>query len=227
LRPIYCTIPRRSLAIVALVCAAAFTALAVYVWSSPDGTAIEGHITDAITSTTKDGTYRLFNAISALGSTGAVAVGAVVLAIFAFWWWRNVRLAVVCVLGPALAGAGEIVIKKVIGRPRPPTAGLSGEGGFSFPSGHASGATALAVVLVLLAFAAFPRRHPLRVVLVVAAVLYAVAIAVSRVVIGAHLPYDVLGGALLGTVATLVAILVLLPERATANRLARSTVPPR
>lgn len=226
MQPIYCTIPRRSLAIVAAVCAAAFTALAVYLWSSPHGAAIEGRITDAITSTKKDAAYRLFDAISVLGSKGAVVVGAVVLAVFALWWWRNLRLALVCVLGPALAGAGEIVLKEVIGRPRPSTARVSGEGGFGFPSGHASGATALAVVIVLLAFAAFPRRHPLRVIVVVAAVLYAVAVAVSRVVVGAHFSYDVLGAALLGTVATLAAILVLLPERAAASGSARSTAPP-
>jgi undecaprenyl-diphosphatase len=227
LRPIQCTIPRRSLTIVAAVCAAAFAALAAYIWSSPHRTAIEGHITDAITSTTKDGAYRLFDAITVVGSTGAVAVGAVVLAVFAWWWWRSLRLAVVCVLGPALAGVGEIVLKDVIGRPRPSTAALSGESGFGFPSGHASGATALAVVIVLLAFAAFPRRHPLRAVLVVAAVLYTGVIAAARVVVGAHFPLDVLGGALLGTTATLVAILVLLPERATASDPARSAVPSR
>ena len=98
--------------------------------------------------------------------------------------------------------------------------------GFGFPSGHASGATALAVVIVLLAFAAFPPRHPLRVVVVIAAVVYALAVAAARVVVGAHFPLDVLGAALLGTVATLVAILVLLPERATARDLARSAAPP-
>jgi undecaprenyl-diphosphatase len=225
LRPIQCTIPRRTLTIVAAVCAAAFAALAVYVWSSPHRTAIEGDITDAITSTTKDGAYRLFDAIGVLGSTGVVAVGAVVLAVFAFWWWRNLRLAVVCVLGPALAGVGQIVLKEVIGRPRPSTAALSGESGFGFPSGHSSGATALAVVIVLLAFAAFPPRHPLRAVVVVAAVVYTGAIAAARVVVGAHFPLDVLGAALLGTVSTLVAILVLLPERATASDPARSAAP--
>lgn len=226
MRPIQCTIPRRSLTIVAAICAAAFTALAVCVWSSPHRTAIEGRIADAITSTKKDGTYRVFDAISVLGSRGAVVVGAVVLAIFAWWWWRNVRLAVVCVLGPALAGIGEIMFKEVVGRPRPSTAGLSGEGGFGFPSGHASGATAFAVVIVLLAFAAFPKRHPMRAIITVAAVVYAGAVAVSRVVAGAHFAFDVLGAALLGTGATLAAVLVLLPERATASGLARSTDPP-
>ena len=207
------------------MCAAAFAALAIYLWESPHRTAIERDITDAITSTTKNGAYHLFDAIGVFGSTGAVAVAAVVLAAFAWWWWRSLRLAVVCVLGPALAGIGQIVLKEVVGRPRPSTAVLSGESGFGFPSGHASGATALAVVIVLLAFAAFPPRHPLRAVAVIAAVVYTVAIAAARVVVGAHLPLDVLGAALLGTVATLVAILVLLPERATASNRARFAAP--
>jgi membrane-associated phospholipid phosphatase len=226
LRPIYCTIPRRTLTVVAVVCAVAFAALAVYVWSSPHPTTIEGHINDAITSMHKDTAFRVFDAVSVIGSTGAVAVGGVTLAVFAWWWWRNLRLALVCVLGPALAGLGEIVIKEAIGRPRPLTASLSGESGFGFPSGHASGATALAVVLVLLAFAAFRRHHPMRPIVVVGVVLYAVVIGVSRLVVGAHFAFDVLGGALLGTTASLAVIVVLLPARATTSDVAQPANPP-
>jgi undecaprenyl-diphosphatase len=211
---------------VAAVCAVAFAAMAIYVWSSPQLTSIERHISDALTSTHKDTAFRLFDRISVLGSTGAVAIGAVVLAIFAWWWWRSLRLALVCVLGPALAGLGEVVLKEAIGRPRPLTAPLSGESGFGFPSGHAAGATALAVVVVLLAFAAFPRHHPMRPIVVVAAALYAVVIAVSRLVVGAHFSLDVLGGALLGTTATLALIIVLLPARATTSDVARPVTPP-
>jgi undecaprenyl-diphosphatase len=225
LRPIQCTIPRRLLAIVAAVGAAAFAALAVFVWSSPRGKGIEVSIADAITSTKKDGAFRLFDTVGVLGSKGAVAVGAVVLAVFAWWWWRNLRLAIVCVLGPALAAIGETVFKEVVGRPRPASAALSGETEFGFPSGHASGAAALAVVVVLLAFAAFPRRHPLRVVVTVGAALYAVAIAVARVVVGAHFAFDVVGALLLGTVTTLAAIVVLMPERAVSGRRIRYTAP--
>ncbi len=226
LRPIYCTIPRRTLTVVAVVCAVAFTVLAVYVWSSPHRSAIEGHINDAITSTRKDTAFRVFDAVGVIGSVGAVTVVAVVLAVFAWWRWRNLRLALVCVLGPALAGLGEIVIKEAIGRHRPSTASLSGESGFGFPSGHASGATALAVVVVLLVFAAFPRHHFMRPIVVVAVALYAVVTAVSRLVVGAHLAFDVLGGALLGTIATLAVIVVLLPVRATTSDAARTATPP-
>lgn len=221
LRPINCTIPKRTLTIVAAACAIAFAALAVYVWSSPQATSIEDRISDAITSTHKDAAYRAFDAIGIFGSRGAVAIVAVLLAVFAWWWWRSFRLAVVCVLGPGLAGLGEIVLKELVGRPRPLTAPLSGESGFGFPSGHATGATALAVVIVLLAFAGFPRRHPMRAIVVVAVILYALAIGMSRVVVGAHFALDVVGGALLGTTAALVVILVLLPARATRSEVAR------
>jgi membrane-associated phospholipid phosphatase len=226
LRPIHCTIPRRTLTVVVVVCAVAFAVIAVYVWSSPHRTAIEGHINDAITSTHKDAAFRVFDAVGVIGSAGVVAVAGVVLALFAWWWWRNLRLALVCVLGPALAGLGEIVIKDAIGRPRPSTAPLSGESGFGFPSGHATGATALAVVVVLLAFAAFPARNPMRPIVVVASALYAVVIAVSRLVVGAHFAFDILGGALLGTTATVAVIVVLLPTRATTSDVARTGTPP-
>src|SRR5256714_15146370 len=92
LRPIQCTIPRRSLAIVAAVCAAAFAALAIYLWESPHRTAIERHITDAITSTTKDSAYRLFDAIGVFGSTGVVAVASRRPAAFALAGGRRRRL---------------------------------------------------------------------------------------------------------------------------------------
>jgi undecaprenyl-diphosphatase len=63
----------------------------------------------------------------------------------------------------------------------------------SFPSDHATAAFAIAVAILLRS------RRPGVIALVMAAVL-----AVGRVVVGTHYPSDVLGGALLGSLAALI-----------------------
>ncbi len=99
----------------------------------------------------------------------------------------------------AIAGSGIAVnlLKIVFGRGRPKT--MATEGPFvafpftidptyaSFPSGHATTAFALAAVLALL----MPRART-------GFLAFAAALSISRVVVGAHYPSDVLAGGLLG-----------------------------
>ena len=68
----------------------------------------------------------------------------------------------------------------------------SGEMNYSFPSGHATTACAVACALTLL----FPGLRALWIVV-------AALVAASRIVIGAHFPGDVLAGVWLGVVITL------------------------
>lgn len=105
----------------------------------------------------------------------------------------------------AIAGSGLIgsLVKNFYGRARP--AHIGGEAVFelhtfafrakyaSFPSGHATTAGATAVVLALL----FPRHARL----ILAA---GVAVALTRILLEAHFPADVLAGLTLGAVFTLV-----------------------
>lgn len=63
------------------------------------------------------------------------------------------------------------------------------EGSYSFPSGHATAAAALATSLSL----AYPRWE-----VIVPSVLYATLVAYSRMYVGVHYPTDVLAGALIG-----------------------------
>jgi undecaprenyl-diphosphatase len=73
----------------------------------------------------------------------------------------------------------------------------------SFPSGHAATSFACATILTL----AFPR-------LVVPLYVLAAAIAFSRVYVGVHYPFDLVGGALLGVaVATALHLLARGPRR--------------
>lgn len=109
--------------------------------------------------------------------------------------WSNRRLLagelLVAGLGGWLIGRGA---KLLVGRPRPsyfvPETIIRGAeaGGLGYPSGHVTVATAVVVVLA----AWLPRRWeaPLWVL--------ALLVGVARMYVGAHLPLDVLGGAVLG-----------------------------
>ncbi len=126
----------------------------------------------------------LFLPLTALGSVPVAAL--IVLLVHRSGAHATARRAAATVM---LAGATELVLNRVVQRPRPavetllpytPTTS-------SFPSGHATVAFALATALA-------QDRPGLR------APLYAVAVlvAVSRVYLGVHHPSDVVAGAVLG-----------------------------
>jgi membrane-associated phospholipid phosphatase len=105
-------------------------------------------------------------------------------------------------LAIGVPGLVVTILKRIIGRARP---GPAGEDVFlyklflwradyaSFPSGHATTAFAAAVALGVL----WPRLRPLFWT-------YAVLIALSRVIVTAHHPSDVVAGAIAGTVGALL-----------------------
>jgi membrane-associated phospholipid phosphatase len=103
------------------------------------------------------------------------------------------------VLVPVLAGE---VIKWIVGRGRPFAGGEANAFNFahfagtetyaSFPSGHAIASFALAFAVI----AVWPRAR-------VAMMVYAVLIAISRLVLLAHHPSDVVAGALIGVVGAM------------------------
>src|SRR5712672_4628268 len=104
------------------------------------------------------------------------------------------------VLVPILAGE---VIKWIVGRGRPFVGGEANAFNFahfagteayaSFPSGHAITSFALAFAVS----AVWPRARP-------AMIVYAVLIAISRLVLLAHHPSDVVAGALIGVVGAML-----------------------
>jgi membrane-associated phospholipid phosphatase len=119
--------------------------------------------------------------------------------------------------GAAVVGAYGIayVGKKVVNRHRPQWDAVHtvvADHGASFPSGHATGSSALATVLIV---AAVPllASPALRRVAVVVLVLYVLTMMVSRPILGVHFPTDVLAGAVLGTGWALVCASVLRPWR--------------
>ena len=101
-------------------------------------------------------------------------------------------------VGVGLPGLITAIIKRLVGRPRPHLLEQTGAFDFrtlswvdwtyqSFPSGHATTGFALCFVVAFM----FPRSYPWMLGL-------AVLIAVSRIVVGAHFPTDLVAGAAIG-----------------------------
>jgi undecaprenyl-diphosphatase len=79
---------------------------------------------------------------------------------------------------------------------------------FSFPSGHAAGAFACASFVAVMMRTRRISSAPVRTLVVLAALVLAAGIALSRIILGVHYPIDVLGGALVGTVCGAMGALV-------------------
>ncbi len=80
-------------------------------------------------------------------------------------------------------------------------------GGWSYPSGHTSASSILAIMIIWAAFAAIPKKKYrwLQITITVIAAIYAVSVAVSRLYLGVHWFSDVVGGALLaGSIGVLM-----------------------
>ena len=108
----------------------------------------------------------------------------------------------------AITHAAVPILKEVIDRPRPPDP-LVEAGGLSFPSGHA----AYAVVYAWLAFTVTVRLRPGRAggtVLVVAGIVLAAAIGLTRVYLRVHYLSDVSAGWALGIAAFVFCAIVAL-----------------
>lgn len=150
---------------------------------------------------------------------GLVFLGLVVLAVLV-WAVRSGRPELVAralwvPMSMAVAPTAGLVIKNVIAEPRPCRAlanapmllPCDAPTDFSFPSNHTTIAAAFAVSLFLV-----NRRWG------VLAVVFALAMAVGRVLVGAHYPHDVLAGLLLGGLVGACGLLVEKPWLAVVHR---------
>lgn len=136
-----------------------------------------------------------------------VVVGTVAIVAFAWirgWFRWSLLVPLVAYVG---AEATVFVVRTVIHRPRPASANFPGvdairgvhETSWSFPSGHATASMAVLVACAgLIASRSESRRVAVWITIV--AVVIALVIAASRLVLGVHWGTDVLVGALLGGV---------------------------
>lgn len=107
-----------------------------------------------------------------------------------------------------VAMAGNSLLKHLLRRPRPDTIYVKSMTikSYSFPSGHTFGATVLYGLLIQLAW--FSLTQPLNVIVAVLLTILILLVGISRVILGAHFPSDVLAGWLLGIVALALISLV-------------------
>jgi undecaprenyl-diphosphatase len=141
----------------------------------------------------------------------------VVVAGLGLWRWRRRWLpAVLPALALAGAWAGSLLIKGLVGRPRPPVADrLTVVHSLSYPSEHAAQALAAWGMLALMLMAGRSARA--RVLLAAGAALIAFVVGLTRIYLGAHWMTDVLGGwALAGVWDCLLIICYLLAQQMAA-----------
>ena len=148
--------------------------------------------------------------LSAFGGTDLVAplAAASVAVLLLLRQWRG-ALTLVSAL---VATQGVVQLIKVwVERPRPAAnQGLAEAGGFSFPSAHSATSMVLYATVAVVAARAC-RATGARVAVLACAAALVAAIGLSRVLLGAHYPIDVLAGWLTG--AALVGVSWLLAER--------------
>lgn len=143
-----------------------------------------------------------------LGSPTGVAVLSVLLATGCLVV-RRVRAAILAAVGPSLAGAlTEYVLKPLIGRRH--------GGGLAFPSGHTTGAVAVAVTIALFllpggVLAGLPRS--LRLLLAAFAAVLVSVVPLGLIALHYHYATDVLAGAAL-SVALILTFALLLDDLA-------------
>ena len=139
----------------------------------------------------------VFNALGR-GLGWALSLAAVGIALLvARRWFALVAFTLV----ESLTSVSSVLLKAVVGRPRPPD-GLVHPVGSSFPSGHAAYAGATCVTLVLLFTAPSPRRRWWWAL----AALSVSGMAWSRTYLQVHWLSDVVGGSLLGIGISLVVL---------------------
>ena len=118
---------------------------------------------------------------------------------------RDLRVGLAALVANAVSHLAVQVLKRTVARARPCDADgrsvalIDLPDPFSFPSGHAAAAFAVASVIAL--------AHPLA---APAVLLLAVLVAASRVQLRVHRPVDVVAGALLGLTGTALAARLLL-----------------
>lgn len=142
-----------------------------------------------------------FGAFTQIGGTiGAPIIASVVVIWMSLRWhsWLPVTLMLAAAIGSV---AVTVVGKNYIDRLRPPHefAIAPFENSPSFPSGHSLNAVVLGGIIAYLLWRRFEGRLRARVLTVLVAVVYALAMGLSRVYLGHHWLTDVMTGWLLGT----------------------------
>jgi undecaprenyl-diphosphatase len=144
-----------------------------------------------------------------LTAAGLPMARLLILAPLAVWVARSRRwrLFWLVVVGGALVGPLNHVLKVIFDRPRPDYDGTIEVDGLSYPSGHAAGAAAVATILLVVFWPLLSRAR--RLMLVVLAAVGVAVVGYTRVALGAHFASDVIAGWCVGIAWILVLAVVL------------------
>jgi len=120
-------------------------------------------------------------------------------------WWEGHRISALLFGGSVVGGfLVSTALKLVFERQRPdPVAALVRETTYSFPSGHATMATVFFGGLVAVAFHLSNRRG-VRATAFIVGLVFVLAVAISRVYLGAHWATDTFAGVLVGLIWVVV-----------------------
>ncbi|GAC57539.1 hypothetical protein GOHSU_21_00310 [Gordonia hirsuta DSM 44140 = NBRC 16056] len=156
-------------------------------------------VTDWVVTIRAEPWNSLWQMITVLGDTLTLTL--VVIAVFvAAWLMERIDLAALIVFGGLSGYLMMAVLKRVLGRSRPPVhERLIDVDGLSLPSGHAMMSTVVLGLTAMILFQLYPSVRARPAVLLAAPVLI-VLIGLSRVYLGAHWMSDVLLGWLLGLI---------------------------
>ena len=134
--------------------------------------------------------------ITTIGNTGAIWL---ILGAFLMFFKKHRKAGLYVILSVALCYVlNDMIIKEIVGRPRPfltmPEIEVlvSKPGSFSFPSGHSCAGFAASYILTKF----YGRKGA-------TAYILSVLIALSRPYVGVHYPSDIVVGAIIGTLGTM------------------------
>lgn len=141
----------------------------------------------------------LWQMVTVLGDTLTLTL--VVIGVFALAWLKErIDLAALIVFGYISVYILMSLLKRVLGRERPPVVDrLIDVGGLSFPSGHAMCSTVIFGLTAVICYRLYPAVRERPGILLVAPALV-LLIGMSRVYLGAHWASDVLAGWILGVI---------------------------
>ena len=188
----------------------AFAVLTLVAWHRLGPSAIDLRLLHGYRATGGTTVFRIASLITDLGSPAVVVCLGVLVALGIWVRHRSLPWVIACLGAPAVAGFIEASMKVIVARHRPITAVLTGEAGNGFPSGHAAGFSALALVTAFYLCIYSPRFRPAAFSI---AIIASIIMGITRVLVGAHYPIDVVAGLLLGFgVANTLALLARIAE---------------
>jgi len=188
----------------------AFGGLTQDVTSHDDAALADPHVTAWVVAHRTGWLTSALQVLTGLGSNAVIIPAGLAVGLYFLIRRRDRRP--LALLTAAVGGAVGLwlIIKPVVGRPRPPAAIWIGHyPGASFPSGHATQSAAFYAMLAIVLGAGLSSRR--RAIVWSAAALVVLIVGASRIYLGAHWLTDVLAGYALGAswVAIVVSVLLI------------------